>query len=38
MTEKNKDFILEIYMQSAMDSKRHKILQRTAEDCPVKRT
>ena len=34
---KIKTLNLEIYMPSAIDSKKYKILQRTSEDCPVKR-
>ena len=34
---KIKTLTLEIYMPSVMDSEKYKILQRTAEDCPVKR-
>ena len=30
-------FTLEIYLRSAMDSEKYKILRKTAEDCPVKR-
>ena len=31
-----KTLALEIFMPSALDSEQYKILQRTAEDCPVK--
>ncbi len=34
---KIKTINLEIYMPSSIDSKKYKILQRIAEDCPVKR-
>ena len=33
---KIKTLVLEIYMPSEIDSKMYEILQRTAEDCPVK--
>ena len=33
---KIKTLVLEIYMPSEIDSQKYKILQRTAEDCPVK--
>ena len=31
-----KTLVLEIFMPSELDYKKYKILQRTAEDCPVK--
>ena len=31
-----KNLVLEIYMPSEIDSQKYQILQRTAEDCPVK--
>tara|TARA_B100001250_G_scaffold382377_1_gene375476 strand:+ start:239 stop:619 length:381 start_codon:yes stop_codon:yes gene_type:complete len=33
---KIKTLVLEIYMPSKIDSQKYKILQRTAENCPVK--
>ena len=33
---KIKTLVLEIFMSSELDSRKYKILQRTAEDCPVK--
>ena len=33
---KIKTLVLEIYMPPEIDSQKYKILQRTAEDCPVK--
>ena len=33
---KIKTLVLEIFMPSELDSEKYKILQRTAEDCPVK--
>ncbi len=33
---KIKALVLELFMQSELDSEKYKILQRTAEDCPVK--
>ncbi len=35
-SRKIKTLVLEIYMPSEIDSQKYKILQRTAEDCPVK--
>ena len=33
---KIKTLVLEIFMPSDLDSKKYKILQKTADDCPVK--